>query len=156
MPSPASLPADLASASLPADLASSAPTAHAPTPAAPAHLAPAAADGTKPHANGATGGRFSRCFSIVGSPHYVAPEVLRATGHSTPVDWWALGVIAFELLTGRTPFGGDGDGIRDVQERVLAGEIEWPSGKEAQPVSSVARDLISRLLTLATIERCVP
>ena len=44
--------------------------------------------------------RRSRCFSIVGTPRYVAPEVLRATGHSTPVDWWALGVIAFELLTG--------------------------------------------------------
>ena len=96
--------------------------------------------------------RFSRCFSIVGSPHYVAPEVLRATGHSTPVDWWALGVIAFELLTGLLPFGADGS-VRGVQERVLSGCVQWPTGSTAQHLSPTARDLISRLLVLSAKER---
>jgi len=42
---------------------------------------------------GGGGGGRSRCYSVVGSPHYVAPEVVLGSGHSTPVDWWALGVV---------------------------------------------------------------
>ena len=69
-----------------------------------------AADRNGAGANRATqlnDGPHARCYSIVGSPHYVAPEMLDGRGHSMPVDWWALGVIAFELLTGYLPFGGD-------------------------------------------------
>ena len=101
-------------------------------------------------ANGAREER-SRCFSIVGSPHYVAPEVLRATGHSTPVDWWALGVIAFELLTGYLPFAGST--IRSIHERVLEAAINWPQGAAAQHISADAADLIAALLRLTPAER---
>ena len=67
------------------------------SPAAADALALAPAPSPRPAAAAgeaaSTNPRSSRCFSIVGSPHYVAPEVLKATGHSTPVDWWALGVM---------------------------------------------------------------
>ena len=119
-------------------------------PPAPVDTSAPAAESEDAHSN-SQNARASRCFSVVGSPHYVAPEVLRATGHSTPVDWWALGVIAFELLTGRLPFGNGS--ISNVQDSVLAGDIKWPAGKEAQRISGVARDLISRLLMLHVKER---
>ena len=101
---------------------------------------------------GARGGPGrSRCFSIVGTPHYVAPEVLRATGHSTPVDWWALGVISFELLTGELPF--KGSTIGEVRESVLKGEIHWPTQAGDAPMSQASIDLITSLLTVAPNER---
>lgn len=47
-------------------------------------------------------------FSVVGSPHYMSPEVLTGEhGYGAEVDWWSLGCIFFELVTGTPPFVGD-------------------------------------------------
>merc|ERR1712195_313354 len=50
------------------------------------------------------GGIEGRSNSFVGTPEYLAPEVVRGTGHSVCVDWWTLGVLLFELLMGKPPF----------------------------------------------------
>jgi len=44
--------------------------------------------------------------SIVGSPDYMAPEVLRGKPYSYAVDYWSLGCILFEFLAGFPPFSG--------------------------------------------------
>jgi len=43
-------------------------------------------------------------FTLVGTPDYMAPEVINGLGHGHSVDWWMLGVLLFELLSGRAPF----------------------------------------------------
>jgi len=43
----------------------------------------------------------------VGTPDYLAPELLLGTGHGPEVDWWSLGAIVFELITGVPPFNAD-------------------------------------------------
>ena len=47
---------------------------------------------------------MTRSYTICGTAEYIAPEMLLVTGHSTPVDAWALGVLVCELLTGTSPF----------------------------------------------------
>eukprot|EP00440_Ansanella_granifera_P046908 gb/GFBE01050792.1/.p1 GENE.gb/GFBE01050792.1/~~gb/GFBE01050792.1/.p1 ORF type:complete len:800 (+),score=173.92 gb/GFBE01050792.1/:1-2400(+) len=47
---------------------------------------------------------MDKTFTVAGTPDYFSPEMCRATGHHIPTDWWAVGVVLFELMTSRTPF----------------------------------------------------
>ena len=42
--------------------------------------------------------------SHVGTPQYMSPEIYRGDGHSFETDWWAVGILIFELMFGNTPF----------------------------------------------------
>lgn len=68
---------------------------------------------------GFTKHRYSgeRTFSIAGTPEYVPPEMITCSGHSYGVDWWALGVVTFELLTGKLPFDGE-DYVQSMMKAV--------------------------------------
>lgn len=46
----------------------------------------------------------SRTFTIVGTPHYTAPEVITGKGYSFAVDYWSLGVCIYEFICGGLPF----------------------------------------------------
>ncbi|XP_077127954.1 microtubule-associated serine/threonine-protein kinase 4-like [Ranitomeya variabilis] len=43
---------------------------------------------------------------ITGTNHYTAPEVILRKGYGRPIDWWAIGIILYEFLTGHVPFNG--------------------------------------------------
>lgn len=42
--------------------------------------------------------------SYCGTPEYLAPEMVSLVGHDMTVDWWALGILIYEMLIGVTPF----------------------------------------------------
>jgi serine/threonine protein kinase len=94
-------------------------------------------------------GKVYRRYSFVGTPDYLAPEVLLGTGHSFSVDWWALGVIVFEFLTGIPPFNDETE--QNIFENILNRKIPWEYIPDE--VSMEARDFIDRLLCLKTEDR---
>ncbi|XP_042328347.1 serine/threonine-protein kinase greatwall-like [Sceloporus undulatus] len=86
---------------------------------------------------------------ILGTPDYLAPELLLAKAHGHAVDWWALGVCLFEFLTGIPPFNDETP--QQVFQNILKRDIPWPEGEEK--LSDNAQNAIDILLTIESSRR---
>ena len=82
-----------------------------------------------------------------GTPEYLAPEMVTKSGHDESVDIWALGVLLFEMLTGRTPFNFTGDRIQ-LYNNIKSLRIVW-----TDDFPQLAKDLVGRILRLNPKDR---
>ncbi|VDM30190.1 unnamed protein product, partial [Hydatigera taeniaeformis] len=97
---------------------------------------------------------YSRPRHVLGTPEYLAPELLafphyQQAADNPAVDWWALGVILFEMLTGVSPFADDN--LEDIFDHIIKLDIPWPNSEETQleeggGISPQAEELIKGLL----------
>ena len=85
-----------------------------------------------------------------GTPGYVAPEVLNATGYAKEVDMWSIGVITYILLCGFPPFFGDT--VPQLFEQIMKAEYDYPSDYW-DDVSNTAKDFIDHLLVVDPKDR---
>ena len=91
-----------------------------------------------------------RTFTITGTPHYMAPEVILGYGYSYAADYWSLGIMLYEFLYGNLPFGSDTDDPKLVYEAILERKIIYsPSIK----VSGECISFINKLLSRKTLKR---
>lgn len=85
--------------------------------------------------------------SHVGTPAFIAPEVIKGSGHfGPPIDMWAAGVILYEMLVGKLPFTKTSD--ISLERRICSGRYSLPSS-----LSAKAAELIRSLLHLEPNER---
>uniref|UniRef100_A0A0R0IJQ1 non-specific serine/threonine protein kinase n=1 Tax=Glycine max TaxID=3847 RepID=A0A0R0IJQ1_SOYBN len=87
--------------------------------------------------------------SVVGTPDYLAPEILLGMGHAATADWWSVGVILYELLVGIPPFNAEHP--QQIFDNIINRDIQWP--KIPEEISFEAYDLINKLLNENPVQR---
>ncbi|PXF45345.1 Serine/threonine-protein kinase nrc-2 [Gracilariopsis chorda] len=79
--------------------------------------------------------------SFVGTEEYIAPEVVNGVGQSSAVDWWTLGILIYEMLTGTTPF--KGTYTDETFKKIVNENVKWPDDIN---ISNDCKQLVKKLL----------
>ena len=83
--------------------------------------------------------------TIIGTPHYIAPEILQGKGYSLSCDFWSLGICMYEIFYGIYPFGQTANEVIDIYKEVLKKNLSFPTeNSKYQSINSFIRDLLAK------------
>jgi cGMP-dependent protein kinase len=85
-----------------------------------------------------------RTSTIIGTPHYMAPEIIKGNGYSFQVDIWSIAVCMYEFYCGGLPFGEDYDNPMDVYKAVAKEELIFPNFVKDQDFINLIRKMLKK------------
>ena len=72
-------------------------------------------------------GSSEKVRTLCGTSEYMAPEMLARNGYGKSVDWWSLGALFFEMLTGKPPFSAKNQSNKDLEKKIMTEKFVAPS-----------------------------
>jgi len=94
-----------------------------------------------------------KMYSAVGTPYYIAPEILLSRGYNEKCDIWSLGVLLYVMIAGYPPFDTDDPNKQErLNESILLGVFTFPE-REWSQVSKECKSLIKDMLKSNPVER---
>ncbi|CAK67909.1 unnamed protein product (macronuclear) [Paramecium tetraurelia] len=88
---------------------------------------------------------LNRTFTIIGTPYYMAPEVICGKGYNNLVDLWSIGICLFEFLCGYVPFGEDAEDPYEIYEQIIKNDIIYPQYFKEKKAKKLIEQLLSRI-----------
>ena len=86
--------------------------------------------------------------TVVGTPNYISPEVLKGIEYSFSCDYWSVGVCCYLIYFGKLPFGDKSNNVMQIYKEIIKGEIKIP-----KDCPLIVKDLIEGLLKRNVGER---
>jgi cGMP-dependent protein kinase len=86
-----------------------------------------------------------RTYTLIGTPHYMAPEVIMGKGYNMNADYWSLGIMIYEFMCGGVPFGEEDNDSYTIFEKILNGKVFYPpSATPAKEIQVFIEKLLSK------------
>ena len=88
---------------------------------------------------------IDKTYTIIGTPHYMAPEVILGEGYTFQVDFWSIGIMMYEFMCGGLPFGENVDDPIDVYKMIIYSNLKFPSFIKDKEFIDIVKKMLSKL-----------